>query len=201
MNAGLREKCIDLYQKGYSYSDIAQKLGCTKGTLSYHLSSLVKEKNRSKREQKEMLIENIKKEPLTRQQFIERYSKFLTVKENKKLIRELFPQDYRKRKNTIVPFLIKSGHVPSVYHSERRRKIKKQLIDFKGGKCQICGYDKCLRALEFHHVDASEKDFNISANIKKMSLDRIKNELNKCVLLCSNCHKEVHDGLVEITLL
>lgn len=66
------------------------------------------------------------------------------------------------------------------------------MTDHMGGKCEICGYDKCLVALEAHHVDPSTKDFSIS---DVASLDRIERELEKCVLLCANCHREVHDGL------
>ena len=51
-------------------------------------------------------------------------------------------------------------------------------------------YDKCMSALEFHHLDPKEKDFSISTNIK--SLDLIKKELDKCILLCANCHREEH---------
>ena len=71
-----------------------------------------------------------------------------------------------------------------------RRRTKKNLIDYKGGKCEKCGYDKCVDALEFHHLDPSKKDFSISG--KSWSYDRLKIEVDKCILVCSNCHKEIH---------
>lgn len=78
---------------------------------------------------------------------------------------------------------------------ERRRKFKKECIDYKGGKCIICGYGKYQGALDFHHLDINEKDFNIS-HIKKVVVDDfVKIELDKCVLLCANCHREVHGGI------
>ena len=93
---------------------------------------------------------------------------------------------------------------------ERRRKInKKAVTDFrqrqklravayKGGKCIICGYDRCPAALVFHHTDPSTKGFGISKGGTTRSWDRVKEELQKCVLLCSNCHLEVHAGITEL---
>ena len=68
-------------------------------------------------------------------------------------------------------------------------------VDYKGGKCQICGYSRCLEALEFHHLDDTGKDFGISDMGYTRSWKRIKEEIDKCLLLCSNCHREVHSGL------
>lgn len=65
-----------------------------------------------------------------------------------------------------------------------------ELIKYKGGKCQICGYDKCFAALEFHHLDPKEKDFTISG--KSWAFEKLKKEVDKCILVCSNCHKEIH---------
>lgn len=73
----------------------------------------------------------------------------------------------------------------------RRHTIKKRAIEYKGGKCQLCGYDKCDRALGFHHRDRKEKSFNISGGFSR-SWDNIRKELDKCDLLCANCHCEVH---------
>lgn len=82
--------------------------------------------------------------------------------------------------------------------NKRRRKIKKMAIEYKGGKCQKCGYNKCNAALEFHHIDSNEKDFNISKKGHCRSWEKVKDELDKCILVCSNCHKEIHAGLIEI---
>lgn len=80
----------------------------------------------------------------------------------------------------------------------RRDKIKQMAVEYKGGKCAICGYDKYIGALEFHHLNPSEKDFSIGAKGYTRSFARVREELDKCVCLCSNCHKEVHAGLVQI---
>ena len=78
----------------------------------------------------------------------------------------------------------------------KRRAIKIALIKEAGGKCQRCGYNKCMRALEFHHVDPSTKDFGISRQLNK-DMSELREEVSKCILLCSNCHAEVHDELFQ----
>lgn len=75
--------------------------------------------------------------------------------------------------------------------NNRRFKLKDKCIEYLGSKCIVCGYFKCKQALEFHHKDPSKKDFSISGNHTR-SWDSIKNELDKCDLLCSNCHQEMH---------
>jgi len=76
--------------------------------------------------------------------------------------------------------------------SESRRKLKIQAVEYKGGKCQICGYNKCISNLVFHHNDPDQKDFGISNKGVYKKFDKIKSELDKCILLCHNCHGEVH---------
>ena len=75
----------------------------------------------------------------------------------------------------------------------RRKALKRRAVEYKGGCCKNCGYNKCINALVFHHVDPTTKEFLISGN-HCYSWDRIRKELDKCVLLCHNCHTEVHAG-------
>lgn len=75
---------------------------------------------------------------------------------------------------------------------ERQRAFKEKAVIYKGGKCQKCGYNKCNSALEFHHINPSEKDFQISKLKLTSWCLKIERELDKCTLLCSNCHKEEH---------
>lgn len=77
------------------------------------------------------------------------------------------------------------------YVSYRYLKLKIRALEYKGGKCLRCGYDKCYSALQFHHRDPSEKEMDWKY-LRKRSWDFIKLELDKCDLLCSNCHAEVH---------
>lgn len=76
----------------------------------------------------------------------------------------------------------------------RKRAIKHQLIIYKGGKCEICGYDKCEGALQFHHIDMTQKEFQLSdvELTKNFTMDKLKTEVDKCQLLCANCHAEKH---------
>lgn len=83
--------------------------------------------------------------------------------------------------------------------TEWRRRKKEKCIEYKGGKCIACGYNKCNAALEFHHLDPTQKDFSISAKGTTRAWEMIEAELDKCVLLCSNCHREHHAGELEIT--
>lgn len=74
---------------------------------------------------------------------------------------------------------------------DRGRKNKEAYIQYKGGKCQRCGYSKCSDALEFHHIEPTHKDPTFDS-IRYWGLEKAKAELDKCLLLCSNCHREVH---------
>lgn len=70
---------------------------------------------------------------------------------------------------------------------------KKKSVEFLGGRCQICGYDRCLSALSFHHRDPRKKKFSIASSYN-VSWKKLEKELKKCDLLCLNCHAEVHDA-------
>jgi len=73
--------------------------------------------------------------------------------------------------------------------------MRRTLIGEAGGACAICGYDRCIVSLSFHHVDATTKLFPMTMSSGK-SLAAYRDEARKCVLLCSNCHGEVEAGLV-----
>lgn len=79
----------------------------------------------------------------------------------------------------------------------RQRKIKQKCIDYKGGKCQCCEYDSYIGALEFHHLEKNQKEYTIGQN-KGRSFDNLKKELDKCLLVCSNCHREIHGGFKTV---
>jgi transposase len=82
--------------------------------------------------------------------------------------------------------------------SRRRRRVKLALISEAGGACQLCGYDRYQGALEFHHRDPSQKSFGFSAGGVTRTIDMLRNEAKKCVLLCSNCHAEVEAGVATL---
>lgn len=75
-----------------------------------------------------------------------------------------------------------------------RRNMKLQAIKLLGGKCCICGYNKCIDALEFHHKNPNQKDFKLGSG-NTISWKECKQEALKCILVCSNCHKEIHSEI------
>jgi transcription elongation factor Elf1 len=81
---------------------------------------------------------------------------------------------------------------------KRRKKVRQMAVELAGAKCLLCGYEKCPEALEFHHLDDERKDFSISNSGHSRSWARVKDEVSKCVLLCANCHREVHSGISSI---
>lgn len=80
-----------------------------------------------------------------------------------------------------------------------RHNTKKRMVQSMGGKCAICGYNNCNDALELHHINPMEKEFGfgkMTADPKSWS--RFVEELRKCVLLCSNHHREIHNGIIVL---
>ena len=71
------------------------------------------------------------------------------------------------------------------------RNKKAYLVSLAGGKCVKCGYSECLAALGFHHINPEEKDCGKNS-ISSMRLDRAIGEIKKCILVCANCHAEIH---------
>ena len=82
--------------------------------------------------------------------------------------------------------------------SNRRRKVKKILVEEAGGKCRVCGYNKCVHALDFHHVDPATKEFHISKAGNTRGIETLRKEAAKCILLCSNCHRELENRVISL---
>ncbi len=83
--------------------------------------------------------------------------------------------------------------------AKRRKKIRSMAIDYLGGKCLVCGYERCSAALDFHHIDENTKSFGLSQNGMTRSWERTRKELDKCVLLCANCHREIHAEKMQLS--
>ena len=79
---------------------------------------------------------------------------------------------------------------------DRVKAVKIRCVEYKGGECSCCGYNKCNNALEFHHRNRDEKDFAISQIKKLTDWELIKKELDKCALVCCRCHREIEAGLI-----
>lgn len=84
--------------------------------------------------------------------------------------------------------------VEQVMSSDKRKK--QRLVNALGGKCCICGYDRCLSALEFHHTNPANKKFTIGDNTHR-AFEKDLEEAKKCILICANCHREIHAGLID----
>lgn len=98
------------------------------------------------------------------------------------------PENDRRRRNKNAEYVL-------AYRQRNSIKAKEYL----GGKCKVCGYNKCHQALEFHHIDKAKKKYGLS-NIMNRQWYFIVKELKKCILLCSNCHREVEYGLIELNI-
>jgi hypothetical protein len=173
------EKIIELRKLGKTYKEICNELNCAMSTVSYHckLNKMGGSSDKLSEDKKMKLqvlydeIGSVKKLSKTTGHSVGTILKYVkTKKRNKKL----------SSSESVILW---------------RKRVKQKLIDYKGGHCEMCGYDKCNRALQFHHKNPEEKDFQISG--KSLSFEKLKSEVDKCILVCSNCHCEIHDGLIE----
>lgn len=174
------EKIIELRNQGKTYKEICEELNCAISTVSYHCK-LNKMGGHSDRLTDEQKIELQKL-----------YDEIGSVKKIAKLRGHSI--------NTVLKYVVTTNKNKTVSKTEAviewRKRTKQKLIEYKGGECELCGYKKCNRALQFHHLNPEEKDFSISG--KSISFEKLKDEVNKCILVCSNCHSEIHDGLVDL---
>ena len=102
----------------------------------------------------------------------------------------------------LISYYVNPDAKPNKHNRQNRNRFTRRTKykNILGGKCEICGYNKCLNALEFHHKDPSKKEFEISGAIwgkkqysgKYYTENQIIEEVHKCMLLCANCHAEIH---------
>lgn len=175
----MKKRILELRKSGMSYSQISNEIGCSKATVSYHCK-----KNGiggSIDSPDEKMIENINE-----------YYKTHTLDEtsNKFGLSRTTVIKYVENKRAI---LTDEERQAKKYEwiKSRRQRLKEKAVEYKGGCCEKCGYDKCSWALDFHHIDPSEKDFSFS-QFSTRSWDNMKVEIDKCMMLCSNCHRELH---------
>lgn len=185
----LKEKIINLRKNGKSYNEISKKLKCSKSTISFHCKNEnLNNIGLNYKNLTELDIEEIKefyKENTLEETSLKFGISKTTVKKytDKKMF--IYENEEERRKSN--------------YNKVKRfrKKTKLKAVEYKGGSCEICNYNKCIEALEFHHLDPKEKDFGISANTNR-AWKKIEKELDKCILVCSNCHREIHSGVVKI---
>lgn len=173
---------IELRNQGKTYDQIKKLTGCTEKTCVKYLKQTGNYKARSIVEITPELLEQIQ----------QRYNEIGNIKI---VAKEFHISGTRLRKEGLQlknPIKTKEEFCAQTRYAKR---IKEQLIEYKGNKCQICGYNKCTNALEFHHLDPTQKDFGISGGTK--SFEKLRPEVDKCILVCSNCHREIHAGLID----
>lgn len=183
MNYGLKDKIIKLVESGKTYNEICAILHCAKGTVSYHSKKAKLVSKNKPRILTEDEVKNIQSYYLTHTQLqtaehfgisrttVIRYCPNKTVPLTAE---ELRKRNYARLKN-------------------RRMDLKKRAIEYKGGKCEKCGYNTCLQALDFHHINPEHKDFTIAQTRLYFTWEKIRAELDKCILVCANCHREIHN--------
>ncbi len=109
----------------------------------------------------------------------------------------------RGKQSKFCSLACKNKHHQS-YPAQKSRGLarKLQLVEAAGGCCSICGYHRNLAALTFHHTDSSEKDFKLDMrSLSNRTLKSVLSELDKCILVCHNCHAELHNPHLDLDLL
>ena len=125
--------------------------------------------------------------------------------------RERFPKDITYKGNEKICLICGKSFMPKTSMANQRAccydcmpdgiqltrsMFLAKIKEIRGGKCIKCGYDRCIKALEFHHIDPTQKDFTISND--HFRLQEAVEEVKKCILICSNCHRELHDNMWNI---
>lgn len=175
----MKDRIVELKDAGYTHKQIMAELGCCKSVICYHL------KNKGKSYKNDKVTTDV---IIAMQELYDEVKSTLIVAKHFDLSKSTVLKYVKIIKVYVDPKEINRNGVYTF-----RQKMKAKLIDYKGGKCEKCGYSKCNRALTFHHIDPTQKDFNISH--KSWSFENLKNELDKCLMLCMNCHMEEHDKI------
>lgn len=171
-----KEKIIELIKKNLSQREIASFLNVSQTNLRYWLDKFELKTNIKKYNKQNHKISTEKK-----------CSKCNEVKK----IREFYQRTNSDRKHDVGGYCKKCSNL---YHSNRVKEVKIKMIEYKGGKCERCNLnlkDSHYSVFEFHHINPKEKDVNF-AKIKYQKWEVIQNEIDKCKLLCANCHRITH---------
>lgn len=84
--------------------------------------------------------------------------------------------------------------------AKRRRKLKEMAVALKGGSCEVCGYNRTVWALDFHHLDPKTKSFSLGHKGYTRSWEAVRQEIMKCILVCANCHREIEAGIMTVPI-
>jgi len=175
-----KEKIFKLRSEGKTYNEISKILNISKATISYHCKTLgisdpinTKISDEIINEIRLYYVSHTLEE--TSLKFNVSQSTIIKYTENKTIVLTEIERKRRKYLNV----------------KNRIQTLKIMSVKYLGGKCVKCGYNKCVQALDFHHRNPNEKEFGIGSYASR-SWDKLKPELDKCDLLCSNCHRELH---------
>jgi DNA-binding CsgD family transcriptional regulator len=172
------ERLIKLHYSTYA---IANELKCSQGCVRHAL--------------KKFQLKTNSKWALTRKKIKQEIKNGTYTCRVCKINKELNVNNFYIRTNGTFHTWCKECNNRITYEKQIQRK--KDAVEYKGGKCIVCGYNKYIGALDFHHLDPSKKEFSIG-KLRTYSLDKLKSELDKCVCVCRNCHAEIHHGLVSV---
>ena len=161
----------DLLSQGFSSYEIGRQLGYTGAGIRYHMKKYdLFSSNQSIQDKQKVPVVNGKKEC-------------------KKCHNILPIEDFNVKPSGSLKSYCKKCNNEGRYSLLKRRKM--EIIQKFGNKCSICGYNKNIAALEFHHIDPNEKEFHLGST-KTTNLDKLLLEMDKCILVCANCHREIH---------
>jgi len=184
----MREQVRKLREDGYTITEIAKELKKSTSTISYHFKKLGLNKEYKNLSNDEGLLVKIK-------DFYGKGNSLSTTAKKFNISRNTVKKYVDVREPIIkTTEEIRLGKIES--NRKRKKKIKLMAVSYKGGCCQECGYHKCNDALEFHHLDPTQKDFEISGRGMSRSWEKVEKELDKCVMLCANCHREAHASII-----
>lgn len=175
----LRDEIIRLRKQKMSVKSIQKVLGCSRSTVSKWCALV--------RENKDIIDENLYHNTVGTKEQLGRL--------NPRKEREL---DLIKQSILLQQKIPENPNWNNIYKNMLRKATKAYLVFLFGGSCQICNYKKCHDALGFHHIDPVTKRFQLGGMCLTYNLEKILREAKKCVLLCNNCHTEIHVGIQVI---
>ena len=222
MEKGFLEECL---AKGLSLEAIGKQVGKHESTVShwlkkYGLEAARAEKHAAKGGVKKDELERLLAAGLSLREIAERLDRSLATVRHSMGRYELSPNPRRRRgagdeSREMISRCQRHGETSFVREGRgyyrckrcrveatvrRRHRLKRILVEEAGGKCVLCGYSRCHRALEFHHLDPNEKEFSLAHSGRTRSIAKLRAEARKCVLLCANCHAEVEAGVSVVPL-
>jgi transposase len=184
------EKIHRLHENGLTTREISTIVGVGKSSVQYHVSEKTRKNALSQGKR-------LKGQRLTQEERDKIIAMLMAGHSNSEVRRE-----FGLCHSTVQKFRNPENH--KAYLEKRKNYIKNRDISghfksIRGNKCEICGYDKSPKCLDFHHIDPTKKKFQISQSYLR-PMPVIEEEVAKCILVCKNCHAEIHHGITEIPI-